>query len=428
MKRFLLVIGLLAATLTIVSTSSATVRALITGKDVKDGSLSSADIANGSLQAKDLAPAVLARMSSNGTVGAPGIAWGPAGSAGPTGPTGATGATGATGSKGDTTRRCCRCPGRALRVLQGAKGDTGAAGANGTRAPLVRRATRVPLARRAHGCRWLLGKGDAGADGATGARATRALRVRRVRRERRRRWCRGHQWQHGGRRIGLRRRAASCSRSAGDVTVCNGLNGAAGAKVARRCPWCERPNGAAGQRVPLVRTVSTGELTGPAGPAESAGSGRRAGSRRSRHGAQGLKGDKGDQGDQGDQGPSGTTSILAASLDTAVAIDSDGETVVSLTLPARAASYLLMAKLNLVSQSGATAHCSIDADDGGDVDSIKIRLGSEFDTSNYLVLPHAYTGGSAAPALKCSAEVGGTFTVKSARIVAIESQTLSIAQ
>ena len=57
MKRFLLVIGLLAATLTIVSTSSATVRALITGKDVKDGSLSSADIANGSLQAKDLAPA-----------------------------------------------------------------------------------------------------------------------------------------------------------------------------------------------------------------------------------------------------------------------------------------------------------------------------------------------------------------------------------
>ena len=65
MKRFLLVIGLLAATLTIVSTSSATVRALITGKDVKDGSLSSADIANGSLQAKDLAPAVLARMSSN---------------------------------------------------------------------------------------------------------------------------------------------------------------------------------------------------------------------------------------------------------------------------------------------------------------------------------------------------------------------------
>ena len=84
-----------------------------------------------------------------------------------------------------------------------------------------------------------------------------------------------------------------------------------------------------------------------------------------------------------------------------------------------------MAKLNLVSQSGAVAHCSIDSHDGV-VDSIEIRLGSDFDTSNYLVLPHAYTGGSAVPTLECSSDVGGTFTVKSAKIVAIESQTLSM--
>ena len=107
------------------------------------------------------------------------------------------------------------------------------------------------------------------------------------------------------------------------------------------------------------------------------------------------------------------TAIFAASIDTAVAVDSDGETVVSLTLPSRPASYLLMAKLNLVSQSGAVAHCSIDPDDGGASDSIEIRLGSDFDTSNYLVLPHAYTAGSAAPALECSSDAGGTFTVKS---------------
>ena len=82
-------------------------------------------------------------------------------------------------------------------------------------------------------------------------------------------------------------------------------------------------------------------------------------------------------------------------------------------------------KLNLVSQSGAVAHCSINPNDSGASDSIDIRLGSDFDTSNYLVLPHSYAGGSAAPTLECSSDAIGTFTVKSAKLVAIESQTLA---
>jgi hypothetical protein len=42
------------------------------------------------------------------------------------------------------------------------------------------------------------------------------------------------------------------------------------------------------------------------------------------------------------------------------------------------------------------------------------------------MLPHAFTGGSAVPALECTADPGGTFSVDSARIVAIESQALSM--
>ena len=120
------------------------------------------------------------------------------------------------------------------------------------------------------------------------------------------------------------------------------------------------------------------------------------------------------------------TSILRRLPDTAVAIDSDGKTVVSLDAPL--AGRVVPPDGEAQPRQPVRRGCALldQPERRRCVDSIDIRLGSDFDTSNYLVLPHAYAGGSAAPTLECSSDVSGTFTVKSAKLVAIESQTLSI--
>jgi hypothetical protein len=107
MKRWLLVATtLVVVTLGISATASGTVRALITGRDIKDGSITSADVANKSLQLQDFSPGATSSLT------------------GPAGPAGAQGEPGAKGDKGDTGIT-------GPRGLQGSPGSTGATGPMG---------------------------------------------------------------------------------------------------------------------------------------------------------------------------------------------------------------------------------------------------------------------------------------------------------
>jgi hypothetical protein len=71
------------------------------------------------------------------------------------------------------------------------------------------------------------------------------------------------------------------------------------------------------------------------------------------------------------------------------------------------------------------ATCTLDPGDGTAGDSLVIKLGAGFDTSNSMMIPINYAAPSTA-ALHCSADAGNTFTITSARIVAVETQSLTV--
>ncbi len=86
-----------------------------------------------------------------------------------------------------------------------------------------------------------------------------------------------------------------------------------------------------------------------------------------------------------------------------------------------------MAKLNFVSVSGATATCYLIPGDGGPRDHFVVRLGGGFDTTNTLMLPHTYAAGTFTASIHCStSSPGDQFTVTAARLVAIQSQALTV--
>jgi hypothetical protein len=93
--------------------SSATVRGLITGLQIKNGSITSADLADGTIVARDLAPSL--RHSKSVVPG-------------PQGPAGPQGDAGAAGQKGDTGAQGAAGP-------QGPAGPQGATGAQGPAGP-----------------------------------------------------------------------------------------------------------------------------------------------------------------------------------------------------------------------------------------------------------------------------------------------------
>jgi hypothetical protein len=103
--RSALLLAILALTLAITSAASGTVRALISGADIKDGSITSRKIADHTIRAVNLSPATVRLLQGQqGPAGATGPAGpsGPAGSAGPRGDAGATGSQGPQGPKGET--------------------------------------------------------------------------------------------------------------------------------------------------------------------------------------------------------------------------------------------------------------------------------------------------------------------------------------
>jgi hypothetical protein len=120
------------------------------------------------------------------------------------------------------------------------------------------------------------------------------------------------------------------------------------------------------------------------------------------------------------------SSVLATGSQTPVVVDSDGEDVSTLAVTG-GSPYLLMAKLNFVSVSGATATCNLMPGDGGPRDHFVVRLGGGFDTTNTLMLPHTYAAGTFTASIHCStSSPGDQFTVTAARLVAIQSQALTV--
>jgi Collagen triple helix repeat (20 copies) len=110
--------GVLAAAVTaslIVASaaSSATVRGLITGLQIKNGSITSADLADGTINSRDLAPSLRHAQT---------VVPGPQGPTGPQGEAGSQGAKGEAGAPG--------APG-----AQGAQGPAGPQGATGAEGP-----------------------------------------------------------------------------------------------------------------------------------------------------------------------------------------------------------------------------------------------------------------------------------------------------
>jgi hypothetical protein len=94
-----------AASLIVVTASSATARSLITGLQIKNGSITSADLADGTIKSRDLAPSLRHAQQVPGPQGAQGEAGpqgarGDAGAQGAQGPAGPQGATGAQGPAG----------------------------------------------------------------------------------------------------------------------------------------------------------------------------------------------------------------------------------------------------------------------------------------------------------------------------------------
>ena len=101
-----------AASLIVVTASSATARSLITGLQIKNGSITSADLADGTIKSRDLAPSLRHAQQVPG----------------PQGPQGAQGEAGPQGAKGDPGAQGAQGP-------AGPQGATGAAGAQGPAGP-----------------------------------------------------------------------------------------------------------------------------------------------------------------------------------------------------------------------------------------------------------------------------------------------------
>jgi Collagen triple helix repeat (20 copies) len=95
-----------AASLIVVTASSATARSLITGLQIKNGSITSADLADGTIKSRDLAPSLRHAQQVPG----------------PQGPQGAQGEAGPQGARGDAG-------------AQGAQGPAGPQGATGAQGP-----------------------------------------------------------------------------------------------------------------------------------------------------------------------------------------------------------------------------------------------------------------------------------------------------
>ncbi len=168
------------------------------------------------------------------------------------------------------------------------------------------------------------------------------------------------------------------------------------------------PRGSQGEQGPRGETGAAG-AEGPQGPA----------------GVTGAQGPKGDKGDKGEAGQSGVSSVLAASTRSDVHVDDDGRDVLTISVPQ--GKYLLMAKVNLEGDGNAT--CELRPGDGDPGDSLVVRLGSHDDAaSGLLMVPYEYgSAGSHTVTLHCdSGWRHSEFTVTSARLVAIQTQTLSL--
>ena len=111
----------------------------------------------------------------------------------------------------------------------------------------------------------------------------------------------------------------------------------------------------------------------------------------------------------------------------AIHVTGTDPTVLTLAIPGNA-SYLLMAKLNFVSNEmgGALATCSLKSGDGPADDEFVVRLGNGFETSNSLLLPHTFGAGAQTATLACDATQGSGFDITAARLVAMQSQALTV--
>jgi hypothetical protein len=122
----------LVAALSISAAASGSVRALITGADIRDGSITSKDIASHTIVGSNLSRSLV--QSLQGETGAAGPAGpaGPAGAKGDPGAQGPAGPQGAQGAKGDPGGP----PGpKGDTGPQGLKGDTGSQGPKGDTGP-----------------------------------------------------------------------------------------------------------------------------------------------------------------------------------------------------------------------------------------------------------------------------------------------------
>jgi hypothetical protein len=155
--------------------------------------------------------------------------------------------------------------------------------------------------------------------------------------------------------------------------------------------------------------------TGPAGPRGPAGPQGPAG---------GTPGAPGAPVAQGPAGANGVSNVYASGGAFHGAIDAVEKGVVTLAIPG-SSSYLLIAKLNFVSAKGAEALCWLKPGDGGPSDNFAITLAPGYDTSNSLLLPHTYGSGAQVATISCSAPKG-TFDLNSVRLVAVQSQALTV--
>jgi hypothetical protein len=88
---------------------------------------------------------------------------------------------------------------------------------------------------------------------------------------------------------------------------------------------------------------------------------------------------------------------------------------------ATAGTYLLLAKLNFVSNGGATFVCTLSGSDGGNTDDFTIKAGDGFDTSNTLMLVHTFASADQDATVNCSVtEDGRVIVVKSATLAALQ--------
>lgn len=199
-----------------------------------------------------------------------------------------------------------------------------------------------------------------------------------------------------------------------------GSQGATGATGSRGPAGADGTSG--GTPGPKGDTGATG-ATGTQGPKGDTGTAGTAGAAGAA-GADGAQGPKGDTGAKGDPGADGVSNVYATSTSTPGDVDSTQTfTILSLSVPG-GSSYLLIAKLNFTSVLGTVAHCFIDPGDGGEQDSFLVDVGN-YNTSNSLFLPYTFGAGTAAPSLKCST-TSHPFTINAARLVAVQSQNLTI--